>query len=256
MIKICPTSFGTRYNFFILEFSDQAWCEAKSKSETTLPRVCTVPYLSSEVVSPTDAPAVRPNFDGYGQARRLDSGESDRNYNANKRARISRSRDEGDSRSRVNSRRRDSVSRDSAPRSRDKPSTKKSSTDEPSLDWLRLDHERLTLRAQAIANQRRVADNESTPAVASPSSDSKVTPESPVTPFNPPPSVNAPPLPRESSTQKPTVRPRGETLTPSALNLSEITISMSDLGSSQTDDSSAMDVDNADEVEDELLNGR
>ena len=248
----------TQFHFLTvyLDFSDQAWCEAKSKAEVTLPRVCTVPYLSSEVVSPTDSPAIRPSFDGYNQARRLDSGETDRNFNANKRARIARSRDETDSRSRVNSRRRDSTSRDATPRSREKPSVKKSSPSEPSLDWLRLDHERLTLRAQAIANQRRVADAESSSSVASSSGVAKESPEPPVTPVNPPPSVNAPPLPRESSSLKPSVRPRSDVLAPSALNLSEITISMSDLGSSQTDDSSAMDVDNADEVEDELLNGR
>lgn len=236
----------------ILEFSDQAWCEAKSKSEVTLPRVCTVPFLSSEVVSPTDSPAIRPNFDGYGQARRLDSGDSDRNYNATKRARITRSRDEPDSRARTNSRRRESTS--NAPRTREK-SVKKGASDEPSLDWMRLDHERLTLRAQAIANQRRSAVTDETPAVAVVPPRPDTVPSPPATPHNPPPSVNIPPVPRESSSQKPVTR-RNDMLAPSALNLSEITISMSDLGSSQNDDSSAMDVDNTDDCEDELLNGR
>ena len=217
-----------------------------------------MPFLCSEVTSPTDSPAVRPNFDGYGTARRLDSGEGDRGYNTTKRARISRSRDEPETRPRV-SRRRESTS--SGSRSRDKTaSTKKSSTEDSSLDWLRLDHERLTLRAQAIANQRRSADSGAAVASTEDSSSSKSTSATPKTPVNPPPSINAPPVPRESSSQKPVSR-RSEVLTPSALNLSAITMSMSDLGSSQDDGSSAMDVDDNTEgapddlEEDALING-
>ena len=244
------------FHFYILEFSDQAWCEAKSKSEVTLPRVCTVPFLVSEVVSPTDSPAVRPNFDGFGQARRLDTGESDRGYSSTKRARITRSRDEVETRPRANSRRRESNSTTSRPRDKI-PSSRKASTEDVSLDWVRLDHERLTLRAQAIANQRRTSVPEAPVVASDPSAGSMALKEVPKTPINPPPSVNVPPVPRESSSQKPSTR-RNDALAPNSLNLSEITMSMSDLGSSQNDDSSAMDVDNDDlgAIEDNLLNGR
>ena len=238
------------FHFYILEFSDQAWCEAKSKSEVTLPRVCTVPFLVSEVVSPTDSPAVRPNFDGFGQARRLDTGESDRGYSSTKRARITRSRDEVETRPRANSRRRESNSTTSRPRDKI-PSSRKASTEDVSLDWVRLDHERLTLRAQAIANQRRtatpVASAASSELMSGSRSTTSVVEAVPTTPVQRPPSINA--APRESSAQKPEPK-RSEALVPSALNLSEITISMSDLGSSQNNDSNAMDVDN---FEDELL---
>ena len=224
----------------------------------TLPRVCATPFLCSEIVSPTDSPAVRPNFDGYGLARRLDNGDSDRSYNQSKRARVSsRARDETESRNRVHVRRRDSVS--SSTRSRDKPaSSKKSVVEESPLDWMRLDHERLAQRAQAIANQRRVQVNESSVEKSSVNDSTSI--ETSRTPLKPPPNSAVPPVSREHSSVKKNVPKRSDILTPSALNLSEITMSMSDLGSSQASDSNAMDIDNSDlvqdseEAENELLN--
>ena len=177
-------------------------------------------------------------------ARRLDAGESDRNYNSNKRARVSsRARDDQDSRNRTHPRRRDSIS--SSTRARDKTTTsnKKSSASDSPLDWMRLDHERLAQRAQAIANQRRVQDQDT--EVEKPLTEKSDSVEAPRTPSNPPPNSTVPPLTRDQSSMKKSA-PRREILTPSSLNLSEITMSFSDLGSSQASDSNAMDVDNPD----------
>ena len=212
------------------------WDEAKSKAEVTLPRVCTVPHLSSETVAPTDAPSVRPSFDGYNLARRLDKGDTDRVYASNKRARdVSRGRDESESRSRSTTRRRESIS--STSRGRDRGSTKKSSSPEDPLEWLRLDHERLALRAEAIAKQRKDSANLSAVA-ANTSAISSV----PSTPVNPPPSDLPPVISRDHSSAKKSESRRADSMTPSSLNLSEITISMSDLGSAH-DESSPMDID-------------
>ena len=112
-----------------------------------------VPVTAAELVPPVDCPAVRPSFDGFSLARRLDSSE-DRSYN--KRARVTRGRDD-ENRGRVSSKReRDICSSSSRPR--DRSVTRKGSipadNGAAALDWIKLDHEKLAKRAQALAKTR------------------------------------------------------------------------------------------------------
>ena len=111
-----------------------------------------MPVTATELVPPVDCPAVRPSFDGFSLARRLDSGD-DRNYS--KRPRVARGRDD-DNRGRMTSKReRDSVA---SSRPRDRSVSRKSvgsiETSSDALDWIKLDHEKLTKRAQALAKTR------------------------------------------------------------------------------------------------------
>ena len=101
---------------------------------------------------------MRPSFDGFSLARRLDSND-DRGYN--KRPRASRGRDD-DNRGRTASKReREAVTSSSRPRdrsvSRRGPSSGDSSSNSDALDWIKLDHEKLTKRAQALAKTRNQA---------------------------------------------------------------------------------------------------
>ena len=126
-----------------------------------------VPITATELVPPVDCPAVRPSFDGFSLARRLDSTE-DRSYN--KRARVARGRDE-ESRGRISSKRDRDVG-SSSNRPRDRSVARKGSVSADSgtaaLDWIKLDHEKLAKRAQALAKTRnQIQDLAQNPALGS-----------------------------------------------------------------------------------------
>ena len=105
------------------------------------------------MVPPVDCPAIRPSFDGFSLARRLDTSE-DRSYS--KRARVTRGR-EDENRGRVSSKRDRDVGT-SSNRPRDRSVTRKGSAPvdngSAALDWIKLDHEKLAKRAQALAKTR------------------------------------------------------------------------------------------------------
>lgn len=218
------------------------WSEAVSKAEVTTYRLNPVPVTATELVPPTDCPAVRPSFDGFQLARRLDTGE-ERSYSNSKRARTTRSRDDDSSRGRaVSKRERDTLSTNGG-RSRDRSCVKKGpeivEATSTGMDWIKLDHIKLARRAEALAKTRtQPPDSDQGPSGTGQSKSqeggknsieaARHVPSQPETQEVMPPPVSTPVSTRANSGG-------GSLLTPSTLNLSGISLNNSSADAMEID---------------------